>query len=360
MTDKDNKFSRRADYDSSAAEQEDKLFFGDMEDMEGFEEPDRDTDYAAAYREDHLEDEAFADTLYDEKTTQLDEDISPRGETTPPLRTATLEKEWQETAETEPGDVVSDVSPAGRLAADQPEQEWQDEEDYPQHTGAGQTWPPLLIAMAVLAVLLLVAGGYGVLQQRSATQAEIRELQAALATSVDPAAVAEERQTLENAQQRNGQLQSVIDALTLENRRLTDTVAGLERQLQAQQVKRVVPQQLADGSTTAAATAAAATAAAAESADAAASRAPAAQAALPVSGDWFVNFASYGVRETAESWADRIEPTAGKAAIVMGSKGDRSFYRVRVVDLPDRAIAERVATELAAEHGLAELWVGRR
>jgi hypothetical protein len=85
-----------------------------------------------------------------------------------------------------------------------------------------------------------------------------------------------------------------------------------------------------------------------------------AQAAQPGGGDWFVNFASYGVRETAESWANRIEPTAGTATIVMGSKGDRSFYRVRVVNLPDRAAAKRVAAELATEHGLADLWVGRR
>jgi hypothetical protein len=60
----------------------------------------------------------------------------------------------------------------------------------------------------------------------------------------------------------------------------------------------------------------------------------------------------------AESWADRLQPQAGKVVVTTGSKGGELFYRVRVIDLASREQAERTARKLEGDYGLSRLWVG--
>lgn len=379
----------------------------ELEEDEGLEEPDRDTDFTSIYREDRIDDEEFADTLSEECGEPEEEDIWDN-------RAAGVDFDRSGAVTTVTGDSpLSPADPASEaLMAPPPRPQWQvqsvqetdmeqlpddwgeEEDDYeePLQEGESPTWPWGLIAVAVIALVLLMAGGYGVIQQRSATQEEIRRLQSALATSVDPEEVTETREALTEATQRNDQLRASLDALNLENRRLSDTVAGLEAQLQAQ--REALGQTAATTAETAAPASPApgpepepkaepepkpepepepepVTAAAAGPQAAAAAAvttvqerpAPAAPepepAATSAGKGWFVNFASYGVEATAQGWVDRLSPSAGRTVMTTTTKNGRTFYRVRVVDLPDRAGAEQVAAELAAQHGLPKLWVGR-
>ena len=246
--------------------------------------------------------------------------------------------------------------------SDEPE-EFEEEEEH-----RAQGWPLGLIIVGVVALVLLVAGGYGVIQQRSATQEEIRQLQAALATSASPAEVVASRDALREMEQRFTRSEATIDALTLENRRLTDTVAGLEKQLASQQSAL----QRAAGSEPPAAKPSAAPPKAAPAPKPApkpvskpapkpAPR-PVATSAGPAAtatGDWFVNFSSYTQRSVADSWVNKLDPSVGKVIVASAVKDGRTFYRVRVVGLADRAQAQKVAAELQATHRVPPLWVGR-
>ncbi len=74
---------------------------------------------------------------------------------------------------------------------------------------------------------------------------------------------------------------------------------------------------------------------------------------------WFVNFGSYSQRAAADSWAARLKPDSGRAVVTTGSRDGKTFYRVRVIELADRATADRVARQLESEYGLSKLWVGK-
>ena len=82
--------------------------------------------------------------------------------------------------------------------------------------------------------------------------------------------------------------------------------------------------------------------------------------AIPVSAEsWFVNFGSYSSRTMAQSWASKIEPAAGKVIVAPGSKDGKTYYRVRVVELPGKGSADKVARQLEKELQVSRLWVGR-
>ena len=212
-------------------------------------------------------------------------------------------------------------------------------------------WPLGLIAVGIIALLLVVAGGYGIVQQRAATQEEIVELRAALATAVSPQEVTASRAALQEANERNFELAAQAETLVRENQRLRDTVAGLEAQIQARQ---------ATPDTAGAATEATpASEPAAPEPAAQEQTAPAtAPSAAAASGDWFVNFGSYGQRSAAEQWISRLKPGAGSVIVAEGTRNGNTFYRVRVVGLADRAAADGVARKLEKDWGLPKLWVG--
>jgi cell division septation protein DedD len=150
-------------------------------------------------------------------------------------------------------------------------------------------------------------------------------------------------------EQRAVRDQATIDALTLENRRLSDTVAGLEQQMKTQRT--------GDTPAVAPKPAAVSTPGTAATAPKAAPRQ--ASKATVAGGDWFVNFSSYSQRGVADNWAKKLTPSAGKAVVIPGARDGRTFYRVRIVGLADRAQAEKVAGQLQAAHNLPPLWVGR-
>jgi cell division septation protein DedD len=284
--------------------------FTEFREEEDYAESDRDTDYASAY-EDEPENQAYGGS-------------------------AAIEDEWNEE-----------------------EEDYQD--DYQEEYT--QTWPLGLIAVALVALLLLGAGGYGVIQQRAAMQEEIRQLQGSLATSANPDQLSAGRAALRELEQRNSDQLASLDAAKAENRRLQDRVAELELQLQA----------VASGSTSAPAKANQATVTGSNATaqtgstetragkpGAPAPDTPKSSGTGPAStaGDWFVNFGSYSQSAVAQSWAKKIKPAAGQVAVSPSSKDGKTFYRVRVVALADRAEAEKVSRQLQQDHGLPKLWVG--
>jgi cell division septation protein DedD len=244
--------------------------------------------------------------------------------------------------------------------------EWDEDPAQQQDQGFFESWPIGLIAVAVVALLLLAGGGYGVMQQRAEMREEVRELRAQLATAARPEQVTNSRDAQRELTEQNTRLQQQLDSLTLENRQLTDTVAGLEKQLDAQrqaaikleEARAAARRQAATGSMTTAP--APAPAAAVAPAPKPASK-PAPAAAVPTassSGNWFVNFGSYSQQAVATDWATRLEPSYGKVIVAPASANGKTVYRVRVVDLPSKAEAERISTRLQQEYQLPTLWVG--
>jgi cell division septation protein DedD len=369
-----------ADDPSEAPRREPRFSGFDMEDDDAYEEPDRDTDHSSSYAEDRIEDDLFNDSPVEEDAAATDEVEDDFGQTAsdtgaaagwqavtaaPALGQASLDGEQEQEQER-----VEDELPFDEPEDDYPEEdnyddgdeepreqdEWEDEDNYPEDDDvATQNWPPALIIVGVLALILLAAGGYGVIQQRSATQEEIRRLESELATTVNPAEVAASRDALRSAEAYNAELQASFETLTLENRRLTDTVAGLEAQLQAQQAA------LAKPATPQPATPQPATPKPKPKPVAKKAPAPSAKPApASASGDWFVNFSSYTQREAAQSWAAKLRPAAGNVQISEFNKDGRTYYRVRVVGLGSREAAQKAAAQLEKSHGVSKLWIGKQ
>ena len=339
------------DRDSFSASREDgtrrEPVFGGFDDDE-YEEPDRDTDYASSYVEEDLEEdfESFEDDndeedIGDDVADDFEEELDPPNETDPwPAPEKRAQDSWDEPEDSDDDELFDseeDSTEDGR--------EWQ--EEYEEQASA---WPLGLIAVAILAIVLLAAGGYGVMQQRSATQEEIRELRAQLATAAPPTEVAASREAQRELQKRNAEMTMKLESLQLENRQLSDTVRGLEAQLEAQQQALAKPEPAPPAAATARPKP---------------TPAPAAAPAKPVAtasaaGDWFVNFSSYSQRAAADGWAAKLKPSSGRAVVTTGSKDGKTVYRVRVIGLASRDSAQKVAAQLESQYGLSKLWVGQQ
>ncbi|MFT7174045.1 MAG: hypothetical protein ACJAUG_000033 [Halioglobus sp.] len=242
-----------------------------------------------------------------------------------------------------------DYEPEPALAAE-PAQKWEGES-----SGA---WPIGLIAVAIIALLLLSAGGYGVMQQRASMQEEIRSLQAAAATSASPKEVTASREVQRVLTDRNKELLNTVDALHMEIRSLRDTTQGLESQLL--KLKSDKPPEAIKPKTSPKAVAAAPKQATTPTR----STIPAA-VTKPVStniasGSWFVNFSSYGASTTANSWVARLRPAYGEVVAIPAVKNGNTFYRVRVVNLSNETQAKEVAQALAKQYKLPTLWIGQQ
>ncbi len=230
--------------------------------------------------------------------------------------------------------------------APEPAQKWEN-----KSSGNGP-WPIGLIAVAVVALLLISAGGYGVMQQRASMQEEIRSLQAAAATSASPKEVAASRDAQRVLSARNKELLNTVDALHMEIRSLRDTTQGLESQLfELKPDSATIPKAVAVAPKLARAPTRPAT--------------PVASASKPAttsiaSGNWFVNFSSYGASATANTWVARLKPAHGEVVAVPTVKNGDTYYRVRVVNLSNEAQARDVAQALAKQYKLPKLWVGQQ
>ena len=211
----------------------------------------------------------------------------------------------------------------------------------------GMPWG--MIALVAVALLLLAAGGFGVVQQRSSLKEEIRDLQAQLATAVAPEEAAAGREQQRRLEVENEALSAEIAALEAENASLTDQLSSLEAQLE---------EQLAAQESAAQEARAAAAEASARQARGTAEAAEPSDRTADASG-WFVNFGSYAQEAIARRWADRLEVSNGRVVVQEARAAGRTLYRVRVVGLADRDAAERTATMLERQHQLPRLWVGR-
>lgn len=244
------------------------------------------------------------------------------------------------------------------------DEEW-DEEPVDDEPGFLESWPIGLIVVAVIALLLLAAGGYGVMQQRAAMQEEIRDLRAQLATAARPQQVTDSRDAQRELTERNTRLQQQLDSLALENRQLSDTVTGLESQLEAQRNAAIKLEEARAAARRQAAARAPTSAPApapapAPTSSTAASQATASPASTPgaTGGNWFVNFGSYSQQGVASDWAARLQPSYGKVIVAPATANGKTVYRVRVIDLPSKAEAEQISLRLQKEYQLPTLWVG--
>ena len=329
--------------------------FSDFEDQDEFEDSDRDSDFAAIYTE--VEEE---DPEPEEDEWELEEEL-------PEQDNRAGDEDWQEdepdlwdtepnppgTFDDEPLVAEYSVKETGQgattPAADQgwddfDEEEFEPEEPRELNISLG------MIVVAIFALVLLGAGGYGVIEQRAQMQEEIRQLQSRLATSAPPREVAASRQEAAEAALANEQLQQQVDQLTRENRNLQAIVSGLEKQLTAQQeaISRAVPPAPKPTPTPAPKPTAKP-----------AAPGPQSSSAPPADGSWFVNFSSYSQRSTAQSWVSKLQPSQGRVIVSSGQANGKTIYRVRVVDLPDKASAEAIARSLEKEFSLPKLWVGK-
>ena len=378
-------FSTDDTLDAAPGDRRREPVFTDFDEDENYEESERDTDYASAYEEE-LDEEDELEPLETDDPDSLALDwqvlgVAGGGD----ARSRDHDRnpwsvEDSAAPEDDDGDLDTgepDSEPALELFEEEDEEEYEDPDydgdddwddrdaapeeledfDEPDVTEQAQSWPLGMVIVGLVALGLLTAGGYGVIQQRAASQQEIRQLQASLATAASPAEVAASREALREMEERSARDQATIDTLTLENRRLSDTVAGLEKQLAAQQGAGSRPAP--------AKPAAVAKPTPAPAASKAAPRQAPAQAAKPTGasatqgGDWFVNFSSYSQRVAAEKWVKQLKPSVGKAVVIPGARDGETFYRVRIIGLADRAQAETVAGQLQSTYKLPPLWVGR-
>lgn len=212
--------------------------------------------------------------------------------------------------------------------------------DDPSAAAGLRRWPIAMLAVAAVAVVLLAVGGYGVISERSALEAEIRQLQAQLATAVSPEEARASRKAQQAMEQKNTALEAQLVALRAENSELRQTVSAMEAELeeQAAEAEKAV--------------------AAAQKAAEAAERRSAARSVSEATGAWFVNFGSYAQASIARRWAGRLEVQSGRVVVQDARSGGDIIHRVRVVGLPDKSTADRVARQLEAKYELPKLWVG--
>ncbi len=211
---------------------------------------------------------------------------------------------------------------------------------HPSPAAGLRRWPIAMLAVAAVAVVLLAVGGYGVISERSALEAEIRQLQAQLATAVSPEEARASRNAQQAMEQKNTALEAQLVALRAENSELRQTVSAMEAELeeQAAEAEKAV--------------------AAAQKAAEAAERRSATRSVTEATGAWFVNFGSYAQAGVARRWAGRLEVDTGRVVVQDARSGGDIIHRVRVVGLPDKSTADRVARQLEAKYELPKLWVG--
>ncbi|WOJ92429.1 SPOR domain-containing protein [Congregibacter variabilis] len=220
-----------------------------------------------------------------------------------------------------------------------------------------RAFPLGMIAVVGVALVLLGIGGYGVMQQRGDMQAEIRDLQAKLATTISPEEAQAERERQRQIQLQNESLSTELEALSAENSALAQQLAELEA-TQAAQISAAAEKRAQEEAAAKAAAERAAQQAAAKKQAAAQSTASSASSAA-AKGPWFVNFGSYADRTIAQRWANKLDVESGEVIVQTATAANKTLYRVRVIGLSSQDSAERVATALERQYQLPRLWVGK-
>lgn len=303
-----------------------------------YEEPDRDIDYSSSFSTDSEdENEGFDNASSDDEEQDA----------------LSFEEEGKEEYE---ADQTSAREPDGWL---ENEERYNDERE-----DRTQSWPLGLISVATVALMLLAAGGYGVIQERAETVEELRQLRETLTTVASLEDTGAGRKALQTLQQSYDGLTINAEALMRENRRLTNAVAELEVQLGASQAllptgnKVIGPSVSAE--TKRPASNNADPVAPESSTPVLATPQPAAvKPSMTVSsGAWFVNVSSFSTRAAAEKWEAKVRPDAGQVIVSASTREGKTYYRVRVIGLANKSAAAQVARKLEATLGLGKLWVG--
>jgi cell division septation protein DedD len=303
--------------------------------------PSEDAFYQADYDEDTIDYDLDSDTLLEGE--DFEPELGGNWAAIEPNDQAEIEEEGELTEGLKPQfelqqEQTLDPQP-DHDTGDNVDEPWE-EDDYSNEYS--ESLPVGLIIAAVIALLLLAAGGYGVIAQRTAMQDEIRQLQATLATTTSNTEVASSRQAQRSLEVRNQDLQVQLKHLQGENQRLRQSLAAPAPTPKIEVVDPPV-------------------AAPAPPKPAPKKSSPKkAAVAEPVtaSSGWFVNFGSYTQEATANSWASKLTTEKGKIAVVTGKKGNTLYFRVRIINLPSREIAEKIARELEQTHNLPRLWIG--
>ena len=300
-----------------------------------YEEPDRDIDYNSGYSRDNQgQDTAFDGASSDDEQQDVfsfEEDGEAGYEPDQPL-------------------------------AKEPDDWLESEEGYSdEHENKAQSWPLGLIAVAAVALMLLAAGRYGVIQERAEVKEELRQLRETLTTVTSLEDTGASRRALQTLQQSYDGLSINAEALVRENRRLASVVAGLQVQLDDRQALLQPDNELTDTSLSAGTKLAASDNAEPPAPEASPAPLPTttAPSTTVTSGVWFVNVSSYSTRAAAEKWMTKVRPAAGKVIVSASTREGKTYYRVRVVGLANKNSATQVARELEAGLNLNKLWVGR-
>ena len=300
-----------------------------------YEEPDRDIDYNSGYSTDNEgQDTAFDGASSDDEQQDV----------------FSFEEDGEE-----------GYAPDQPLT-NEPDDWLESEEGYSDNQeNKAQSWPLGLIAVAAVALMLLAAGTYGVIQERAEVKEELRQLRETLTTVTSLEDAGASRRALQTLQQSYDGLNTNAEALMRENRRLTSVVAGLQVQLDDRQALLPAGNELTNTSIPAGTKLAASDNAEPPAPEASPAPSPTTTtpSATVSTGVWFVNVSSYSTRAAAEKWMAKVRPTAGKVIVSTSTKEGKTYYRVRVVGLVNKNSATQVARELEAALNLNKLWVGR-
>ena len=302
-----------------------------------YEEPDRDTDYGSGYSTNSEEEIERSDSsrLDDEEQGLLsleEEDLDALGESDQP--SAAESDDWLESGEHYNGAQKS----------------------------RPQAWPLGLTAVAVVALMLLVAGGYGVMQERAAIEKELGELREILTTVANSEDASVSQRALQTLQQSYDKLSKETELLIRENRKLTDAAVALEARLEASKRALATNSKVADapGATEKKPPAPSKTEASKPKPAALTLPPPAVKSTVTApSSTWFVNVSSFSTRANAEQWAAKVQPITPNVIVSAIKRDGKTYYRVRVTGLATKSAAAEMARKLEAGLGLdSSLWVG--
>ena len=303
------------------------------DDKDNLTSPSEDAFYQADYEEDTIDYDLESDEFLEEEA--FEPELSTNWESPEPDTAPELEDEQE-----------SDLDLRYEDNTDTQEQ-WDEGEADPLYDE--DYTPPLplgLFAAAGVALLLLAAGGYGVIQQRTAMQEEIRQLQATLSTSTSNTEVTASRQAQRSLEVRNRDIVVQLEYLRAENQRLRDELSA---QTPPPQPKTAEPPKPSPTPK-------------AKPVPVAKVEPTKSSVAKPqvITTGWFVNFGSYTKKAMANSWASKLTADKGEIVVQPSEKGSASFFRVRIINLPSREIAEKIARQLEQTHNLPPLWIGKQ
>lgn len=206
-------------------------------------------------------------------------------------------------------------------------------------------WPVLTAACALI---LVVIGGWGAITERSSLTARIAELESAAAKTPQRGDLSgSEEQSLRD---ENQQLSNQLDELRVQLSNMAQELAELETALSSELATSQPQESVATTVNNEVANTRA-------NQDQTVGDKASDEANI---GDWFVNVAAYSQASAAQSWVDKL--TASLDENVVSSKvvvNDKTLYRVRVVDLADRAAAQALARRLENNYEIGPLWVGK-